>query len=130
MHQLSLSTCMHEMLRWHDIPEPVFFNISFLEGIYRANRSLWTLQYFYYRHYDFVIATEPTVPCDHFEMFTIAIMTLLTATDENVYFLLFVVKSCPSSFNIYYRIWMTGLLLWVTRRTGATSWAVAAYLIL
>ena len=31
-------------------------------------------------------------------------MTLLTVMDEHVYFLLFVVKSCPSSFIIYYRI--------------------------
>ena len=129
MHQLSLSTCMYEIIRWHDIPEPVFFQDFFSEGIYRANGSLWSLQNVCYRHYDFAIATEPTVPCNHFEMYTITIMTLLTVTDEHVYVLLLVVKSCYSSFIIYYRICITGLLPWVARQIGVTSWAVAAYII-
>jgi len=40
-------------------------------------------------------STEPTVPCDHFEMFAIVIMTLLTVTDEHVYFLLLEIKPLP-----------------------------------
>jgi hypothetical protein len=130
MYQLSLSTCIFEILRWHVFQSLFSSKISFLEGIYRANGSLWSLQNCYYLHYAFVIAAEPTVPCDHFEIVTIAIMTLLAVKNEYVYFLLLVVKSCPSQFIIYYRLWITGLLPWVTWRTGATSWAVAAYLIL
>ena len=93
---LSEQECMkYIILMWHDILKPVFFKDFFLVGIYRANGSLWSLRNFYYRYYDFVIATEPTVPCDHFEIFTIAIMTLLTVTDEHVYFQLIIVKSLP-----------------------------------
>jgi hypothetical protein len=130
MYQLSLSTCMYEILRWHGIPKPVFFQDFRFRRYIQSQRFTVITSNCYYLHYGFVISTEPTVPCDHFEICTIAIMTLLTVTNELVYFLLLVVKSCPSQFIIYYRIWITGFLPWVTWRTGATSWAVAAYLIL
>ena len=52
MYKLSLSTCMYEILRWRDIPEPVFFQDFFLDGIYRANGSLWSLRNVYDRQYD------------------------------------------------------------------------------
>ena len=74
---------------------------------YRANGSLWSLRNVNDRHYDLV-------NCYGWERIFSA------------------VRSQIMSFLIQHllRIWMTGLLLWVTRRTGATSWAVAAYLIL
>ena len=77
MYQLSLSTCMYEILRWHDMPERVFFQDFFFRGYlqsqrflvitckflitslwlsynYRAIGSLWSLRNVYDRHYDLV----------------------------------------------------------------------------
>lgn len=78
MYQLSLSTWIYGV------------HISQMTRYPRYPGFLWLC-----------VATDPTFPCDHFEMFTIAIMTLLTVTADPVYIMLLVVLSS---------------LLWATRR--------------